>query len=62
MIVAAKRLILNAPDAYAWTDIAIIWDNAVHSPRSREGLAEIDYQTILRLLLALMNCIGWWHV
>jgi von Willebrand factor type A domain len=45
---AAKRLILYAPDAYAWTDMANHWENTIQYPsKAGEGLGEIDYQTIL---------------
>lgn len=44
----AKRLVLFAPDAYAWSDIATHWESCIHYPsRSGEGLSEIDYTTIL---------------
>jgi hypothetical protein len=52
---SAKRLIVFAPDSNAWTDIATHWDNTVHYPsRAGEGLAEVDYQTILS---AIVNSI-----
>lgn len=45
---AAKRLIVYAPDAYAWTDIANHWENTIQYPsKAGEGLNEVDYQTIL---------------
>jgi hypothetical protein len=45
---AAKRLILYAPDAYAWTDMANHWENTIQYPsKAGEGLGEVDYQTIL---------------
>lgn len=45
---AAKRLIIYAPDAYAWTDIANYWSNTIHYPsKAGAGLSEIDYNTIL---------------
>jgi hypothetical protein len=44
----AKRLILFAPDTYAWTDIANNWDNTLHYvARAGEGLDERDYRMIL---------------
>jgi hypothetical protein len=44
----AKRLIVYAPDAYAWTDIANAWENVIHNPsKAGEGLAEVDYKAIL---------------
>jgi hypothetical protein len=52
----AKRLILFAPDAYPWTDIATHWENTVHYPsRAGEGLSEVDSQTILD---AIVNSIA----
>ena len=45
---SAKRLILFAPDAYPWTDIATHWNNSVHLPsKAGEGLSDVEYQTIL---------------
>lgn len=43
-----KRLILFAPDADGWSDIANQWENVIHFPsKGGEGLAEIDYRSIL---------------
>jgi hypothetical protein len=48
---AAKRLIIYAPDAYPWTDIANYWSNVVHYPsKAGQGLSELDYQTILDVI------------
>lgn len=45
---AAKRLIVYAPDAYPWTDIANNWDNTLHFPsKAGEGLADVEYEEIL---------------
>jgi hypothetical protein len=45
---SAKRLIIYSPDAYAWTDIANHWDNAIQYPsKAGDGLNEVDYHTIL---------------
>lgn len=45
---AAKRLILFAPDAESWTEIANNWDNVIHYPsKAGTGLGDIDYATIL---------------
>lgn len=45
---SAKRLIVYAPDAYAWTDIANNWENTIHFPsKAGDGLADFDYQEIL---------------
>lgn len=52
----AKRLILFAPDANPWTDIAKHWENTVHyASRAGEGLSEVDSQTILD---AIVNSIA----
>lgn len=51
MDASAKRLVLFAPDAYAWTDIANYWTLAIHhSSKAGEGLDDVDYQTILDAL------------
>ena len=45
---AAKRMILFAPDASAWTEIGLNWANTVHHPaKAGQGLSEVDYDTIL---------------
>jgi len=52
----AKRLILFAPDAYPWTDIATNWENCVHyASRAGDGLSDVDSQTILD---AIVNSIA----
>jgi hypothetical protein len=44
----AKRLIIYAPDAYAWTDLATHWNNVLHFPsESGKGLSEMEYSEIL---------------
>lgn len=44
----AKRLIVYAPDAYAWAEIGAAWENAIHHPsKAGHGLAEVDYKSIL---------------
>ncbi len=51
----AKRLILFAPDAESWTDIATHWEQVIHYPsRAGEGLSDVDYETILA---AIVNSI-----
>ena len=46
--ISTKRLVVFAPDAYAWTDIANNWENVVHYPsQAGHGLSDIDYETIL---------------
>ena len=48
MNMAAKRIIIYAPDASGWTDIATHWNNSIHYPsKAGEGLSEVDYRTIL---------------
>lgn len=45
---SAKRLILFAPDAYAWTDISNHWTNVIHHvSKAGNGLEEIDYDQII---------------
>ncbi|MGW3283129.1 vWA domain-containing protein [Streptomyces sp. NPDC001002] len=44
----AKRLVLFAPDAYAWTDISNHWESVLHyASNAGMGLSDIDYGTIL---------------
>nr|WP_208113077.1 VWA domain-containing protein [Actinorugispora endophytica] len=44
----AKRLIVYAPDALGWTEIANHWENVIHFPsQGGKGLEEVDYSTIL---------------
>lgn len=51
MIHSAKRMILFAPDAYPWSEMASDWDNLVHWPsQAGDGLSEVDYSTILDLI------------
>ena len=52
---AAKRLIVFAPDASAWTEIGINWQNVIHhTAKAGQGLEEVDYDTILQ---AIVNSI-----
>jgi len=52
---SAKRIILFAPDATAWTEIGVNWKNAIHhTAKAGEGLSEVDYETILS---AIVNSI-----
>lgn len=45
---SAKRLIIYAPEAYAWKNIADSWENIIQFPsKAGEGLADQDYQVIL---------------
>jgi hypothetical protein len=48
MSTSAKRLIIYAPDAYPWTDMAAHWQNTMHFPsKAGGGLADHEYATIL---------------
>lgn len=48
---SAKRLILFAPDASAWTEIGLDWNNTIHHPaKAGAGLSEVDYDTILQMI------------
>ena len=52
---SAKRIIIFAPDASAWTEIGLNWSNAIHHPaKAGEGLSDVDYDTIL---LSIVNTI-----
>ena len=43
-----KRLILYAPDKYAWSEISAHWSNTIQYPSTAGyGLSSLDYQTIL---------------
>jgi hypothetical protein len=51
----AKRLVIFAPDASAWTEIGTNWTNAIHHPaKAGAGLEDFDYETILS---AIVNSI-----
>ncbi|MEK6373224.1 MAG: VWA domain-containing protein [Acidobacteriota bacterium] len=51
----AKRMVIFAPDATPWTDIATHWENTIHYPsRAGEGLSELDAETMLD---AIVNSI-----
>lgn len=44
----SKRLIIFAPDAAGWNEIGTSWEGTIHVvSRAGEGLAEVDYKTIL---------------
>lgn len=50
---SAKRMLLFAPDAYPWTDIATYWENVIHYPsKAGDGLSELDYSTIQNTIVA----------
>jgi hypothetical protein len=45
---SGKRLILYAPDAYPWTNIANNWNNSIHyASQAGHGLSEVEYKTII---------------
>ena len=47
----ARRLVLFAPDMYPWPAIGDSWDQTLFLPsKAGEGLAEVEYQTILEVL------------
>ena len=48
MSMEAKRIIIYAPDASGWTDIATHWNNSLHyASKAGEGLSEVNYQSII---------------
>jgi len=48
----SKRLVIFAPDAYAWTDIANHWEQTVHyASNAGAGLSEVDDRTILESIV-----------
>lgn len=48
---SAKRLILFAPDAYPWSDIATTWNNVVHVPsKAGSGMSEVDMDIVMKTL------------
>ena len=49
---SAKRLVIFAPDASAWTEIGINWNNTIHHPaKAGSGLEDVDYETILSTIV-----------
>ncbi|MCB9234181.1 MAG: VWA domain-containing protein [Bacteroidia bacterium] len=45
---STKRLIIYAPDKFAWSDISSHWSNTIQYPSTAGyGLSSLDYQTIL---------------
>ena len=49
---SAKRLVIFAPDASAWTEIGLNWTNTIHHPaKAGTGLEDIDYETILSTIV-----------
>lgn len=52
MDIHAKRLLLFTPDASAWTEIAMNWNNTIQYPaKAGEGLSKTDYETILSTIV-----------
>ena len=48
---AARRLVIFAPDAYPWNEIADAWGQTVWLPsQAGKGLEDVDYDTILSTL------------
>jgi hypothetical protein len=48
----AERLIVFAPDASAWTEIGINWENTIHhTAKAGMGLTEVDYETIMAAIV-----------
>lgn len=49
---SAKRLVIFAPDASAWTEIGMNWTNTIHHPaKAGAGLEDVDYETILSTIV-----------
>lgn len=49
---SAKRLVIFAPDASAWTEIGMNWTNTIHHPAmAGAGLEDVDYETILSTIV-----------
>lgn len=49
---SAKRLVVFAPDASAWTEIGMNWTNTIHHPaKAGAGLEDVDYETILSTIV-----------
>ena len=49
---SAKRLVMFAPDASAWTEIGMNWSNTIHHPaKAGAGLEDVDYETILSTIV-----------
>ena len=48
----SKRLLIFAPEAEYWTDIAETWDNVIHFPsEAGSGLDRLSYQEILAQII-----------
>jgi len=49
---SAKRLVIFALDASAWTEIGMNWTNTIHHPaKAGAGLEDVDYETILSTIV-----------
>lgn len=49
---SAKRLVVFAPDASAWTEIGLNWNYVIHHPaKAGEGLEDVDYETIMSTIV-----------
>lgn len=49
---SAKRLVIFAPDASAWTEIGLNWNNTIHhTAKAGSGLEDVDYETILSMIV-----------
>lgn len=52
MRMSAKRLVIFAPDASAWTEIGLNWTNTIHyTAKAGTGLEDVDYETILSTIV-----------
>ncbi|RME56009.1 VWA domain-containing protein [Candidatus Parcubacteria bacterium] len=48
MLIGKKRLVIYAPDTYAWKDISNLWENTIHYPsKAGADLPKQDYRHIL---------------
>ena len=48
----AKRLVIFAPDASAWSEIGNSWTNTIHhTAKAGAGLEDVDYDTILATIV-----------
>lgn len=49
---SSKRLVIFAPDASAWSDISVNWNNVIHHPaKAGEGLCDVDYDEIMATIV-----------
>lgn len=48
---ASRRLLIFAPDSYAWSTISEHWVNTLHYPsKAGAGISDVDYSTMLDLI------------